>query len=70
MRTVDVIMRPRDTRERPLPYTIKENKPHTVSVQRLALLYSARYETEMGEAIQWPRLPVPNSKIEAGAKRV
>ena len=65
VRTVDVVMRPRDTRERPLPYIVKENKPSTVSIQRLALLYSLRYENESehaGEAIKWPRLPVPNSK--------
>ena len=62
VRTVDIVMRPRDTRERPLPYVIKENKPSTVSVQRLALLYSSRYENESGEADKWPKLPVPNSK--------
>ena len=46
VRTVDIVMRPRDIRERPMPYIIKKNKPLTVSVQRLALLYSSRYETE------------------------
>ena len=58
VRTVEVIMRPRDSREKPLPYLVKDNKPHRVSVQRLALIYSARYENE---STQWPRLQVSNS---------
>ena len=61
VRTVKVIMRPRDAREKKLPYVVKQNKPHIVPIQRLALIYSKRFETdESGESLTWPCLPVPN----------
>ena len=69
VRTVEVIMRPRDTREKPLPYIVKENKPHTVSVQRLALIYSERFETIDGEELQWPCLPVPTNQNQKPGRK-
>ena len=61
VRTVEVIMRPRDVREKKLPYVVKQNKPHIVPIQRLALIYSKRFETnDSGESLTWPCLPVPN----------
>ena len=68
VRTVEIELRPRDTRERPLPYIPKDNKPMVMSVQRLALLYSTRYETENGENIAWPRLPTPPPSTSWGEK--
>ena len=60
VRTVEVLLRPRDQRERALPYVIKDLVPHTVSIQRLVLLYSAKLEAELVAAgDKWPLLPIP-----------
>ena len=68
VRTVEVLMRPRDVREKKLPYVVKPNKPHRVPIQRLSLLYSKRFETdESGESLTWPCLPVPN-QVKPGRK--
>ena len=68
IRTVAVLMRPRDSREKPLPYIIKENEPHVVPVQRLSLIYSKKYEDEAGESLSWPCLPIPSQNTNRGEK--
>ena len=66
VRTVEVVMRPRDAREKKLPYIVKPNKPHRVPIQRLAVLYSQRFEAdESGESPVWPYLPVPNLVMDS-----
>ena len=62
VRTINVTMRPRDIKERPLSYIAWDNGSSMVFIQRLALLHSLRYENGSGEAIKWPSLPVPNIK--------
>ena len=70
VRTVEVVMRPRDVREKKLPYIVKPNKPHRVPIQRLALLYSKRFEAdESGESLMWPCLPVPNPVMNSKCSR-
>ena len=56
VRTVKVVMRPKDSRDKSLPYVHKDLETKTVAVQRLSLVHPASVEVPVFHVN--PPLPV------------